>query len=130
MAYITNRSVRRDYEVYETVRAGLSLTGTETKSIRTGRGSLAGARVLVRDGDAYLVGAHIPPHQEKNAPVGYDPERTRRLLLHRKELEKLSRETEAKNLTLVPLSVYNCSRKLKLDIGIAVKGAVVISGRF
>ena len=128
MAYITNRTARRDYEIMETVRAGMSLTGTETKSIRNGKGSLTGAKVLIRGGkkggiggEIYLVGANIPPYQEKNAPPDYDPERTRTLLMRRKEIEKLKRQVENGGLTLIPLSVYNVNRVLKLDIGIARK---------
>ena len=94
MAYITNKTARQHYAIIDTVRAGISLTGTEVKSIRNGKGSLSGAKVLIRDGAIYLVGATIPPHQEKNAPPTYDPERTRPLLLHRKEIERLAKESE------------------------------------
>ena len=120
MAYVTNRTARRDYDILDTVRAGISLLGTEVKSVRDGKASLAGARVLIRGGEAFLVGATIPPHQEKNAR-GYDPERTRRLLLQRKEIVRLHTQTEMKGLTLVPIRVYNCNRVLKVDVGIARK---------
>lgn len=119
MAYITNRSIRQHYEILETMRAGLSLLGTEVKSIRTGKGSLTGAKVLIRGGEAFLVGAIIPPHQEKNAPRLYDTTRARRLLLNKKEIKKLYTSSEEKQLTLLPLIIYNCNQKLKLDIGVA-----------
>lgn len=121
MAYITNRNIRRQYEILETIRAGLSLLGTEVKSIRTGKGALKGAKILIRGGEAFLVGAIIPPHQEKNAPQSYEADRARRLLLHKKEIEKLYTESEQKQLTLIPLTIYNCNQKLKIDVGVAVK---------
>ena len=121
MAYITNRGVRREYDILDTMRAGLALLGTEVKSVRNGKGSLEGAKVVIRDGEAFLVGATIPPHQEKNAPSNYDPERTRRLLLNKREIEKAFSHSEGKHLTLLPLTVYNCNRLLKLDVGVARK---------
>lgn len=121
MAYITNRSVRQNYEILDTVRAGLSLMGTEAKSIRDGKGSLAGARVLIRGGEAFLTGATIPPYQPNNTEYAYIPDRNRRLLLSKQEIHKLNVKSEEKNLTLVPLTVYNCNRRLKLDIGVARK---------
>jgi len=106
-------------EILEEFEAGLELFGFEVKSLRSGRGSLPGARVVVRGGEAYLVGASIPPWQEKNAPDEYDPERPRRLLLSKKEIAKIAHAEEKKGLTTVPLSVYNAGRKLKLKIAIA-----------
>ena len=121
MAYITNRNAHQHYEILETIRAGLSLIGTEVKSVRTGKGSLAGTKVLIRGGEAFLVGATIPPYQEKNAPGSYKVDRTRRLLLNKREIERLYTFSEEKRLTLIPLIIYNCNRKLKLDVGIAHK---------
>ena len=121
MAYVTNKTARRQHEITDTVRAGIELLGTEVKSIRNGKATLTGARVLIRGGEAFLVGASVPPHQEKNGVPGYDRERTRRLLLNRKEIRRLLTRTEAGNLTLIPLTIYNCNRVLKLDIGVARK---------
>ncbi|MDE0243612.1 MAG: SsrA-binding protein SmpB [Candidatus Kaiserbacteria bacterium] len=121
MVYITNKQVKRQYEILKTYRAGLSLLGTETKSIRTGKGSLVGATVLVRGGEAFLVNATIPAHQEKNAPSGYDPDRTRKLLLTKPEVRELHTALEKKGLTLVPMEIYNSRRKLKLGFAIARK---------
>ena len=121
MAYITNRSIRQNYEVLETLRAGLSLLGTEVKSIRTGKGSIAGAKVLIRGDEAFLVGAVIPAYQPKNIIIAYEEDRPRRLLLNKKEIKRLYTYSEEKRLTLIPLTIYNCNRKLKLDIGIANK---------
>ena len=121
MSYITNRSIKRDYEILETIRAGIQLLGTEVKSVRTGKGSLVGAKILIRGGEAFLVGANIPPHQEKNTAAHYDPERTRRLLLKKREIIQLINKTESKKLTLVPISLYNTNRRLKVDVGIGRK---------
>ncbi len=121
MAYITNRNIRQHYEVLETLRAGLSLLGTEVKSIRTGKGSLAGAKILIRGDEAFLLGAIIPAYQPKNIIIAYEEDRPRRLLLNKNEIKRLYTSSEEKQLTLVPLTIYNCNRKLKLDIGVANK---------
>jgi SsrA-binding protein len=80
---------------------------------------LAGARVLVRGGEAFLVGATVPAYQQKNAPESYDPERTRRLLLSKKEIAELASAEGQKRLTMVPLMVYNKNRRLKLQVAVA-----------
>ena len=121
MSYITNRNIRKEYEILETLRAGLSLLGTEVKSVRTGHGSLAGAKVLIRGNEAFLVGAIIPAYQPKNIIITYEEDRPRRLLLNKNEIKKLYTSSEEKRLTLVPLTIYNCNRRLKLDIGVANK---------
>ncbi|MAZ67368.1 SsrA-binding protein [bacterium] len=119
MALVENKKIRFDYELMKEFEAGIELIGTEVKSIRQKRGSLAGARVLVRGGEAYLVGASIPPYQPGNAPESYDPERVRRLLLSKKELAELVGANIARGLTLVPISLYNKGRKLKLTFALA-----------
>jgi SsrA-binding protein len=119
MALINNKKVRFDLEILEEFEAGLELFGFEVKSLRAGRGSLPGSRVIVRGGEAYLVGANIPAWQEKNAPKDYDSERPRRLLLNKKEIAKIANAEEKRGLTTVPLSVYNAGRNLKLKIGVA-----------
>jgi SsrA-binding protein len=119
MALVENMRVGFDYEILETFEAGLELLGMEVKSLRAGLGSLKGARVVARGGEAYLVGATIPPWQAKNTPDSYDPERTRRLLLNEKEIARVSSAEGEKGLTIVPLSVYNKDRNLKLGIAIA-----------
>ena len=116
---VQNKKAGLNYETLETFEAGLELLGPEVKSLREGQGSLEGAHVVVRGGEAYLVGAHIPPYQPGNTPQGYDAERTRKLLLTQKELATLSVNEEKKGLTIVPLSVYTKNRKLKLQIAIA-----------
>ena len=115
---IYNKKVGMDYEILETFEAGLELFGHEVKSIRSRQGSLLGAHVTVRGGEAYLISANIPPYQEKNTPKEYDPRRNRRLLLTKEEIHKLASLEAKKGLTIVPISVYNKGRKVKAEIAI------------
>ena len=119
MTIVENKRVGFDYTILEEIEAGLELFGYEVKSLRAGLGSLKGARVVARGGEAYLVGATIPAWQQKNAPKSYDPERTRRLLLNAKEIAHVASAEGQKGLTIVPLKVYNKNRNLKLAIAIA-----------
>src|SRR3989344_3469609 len=119
MATVENRRVSFDYVILEEIEAGLELFGYEVKAVGAGRGSPKGARVVARGGEAYLVGATIPAWQPANAPKSYDPERTRRLLLSRKQIAHVASAEGEKGLTIVPLKVYNNGRKLKLLIAIA-----------
>lgn len=119
MSLIENPRARFDYEILEEFEAGLELFGYETRSLRAKQGSLRGARVVVRGGEAFLVGATIPAWQQANAPKSYDPERPRRLLLSKKEIARIAAAEDQDGLTAVPISVYNKSRFLKLSVGIA-----------
>ncbi|MBI2612296.1 SsrA-binding protein SmpB [Candidatus Kaiserbacteria bacterium] len=119
MALIENKKVYLDYTILEEIEAGIELLGFEVKSLRAGQGSLKGARVIARGGEAYLVGASIPAWQIMNAPSSYDPERARRLLLNQKEIARIASAEREKGLTIVPISVYNRGRLLKLAIAIA-----------
>src|SRR3989344_1104606 len=119
--YAENRKVRFNYEILEKYESGIELLGTEVKSVRGGRMSLEGAFVIVRGGEAFLVNANIPPYQAKNAPKDYDPLRNRKLLLTKKEINELADSEKNKSLTIVPISVYNKNRKIKLEIAL-VKG--------
>jgi SsrA-binding protein len=119
--YAENRKARFNYEILERYEAGIELLGTEVKSVRSGRMSLEGAFVIVRGGEAYLINASIPPYQVKNTPKDYMPMRNRRLLLTKKEIKELAGNEKNKNLTIVPLSVYNKGRKIKLEVA-TVKG--------
>ncbi len=102
----------------ESFAAGLELTGQEVKSLRGKLGSLDGARVVVRGGEAFIVGMTIPAYQASNAPKSYDPERARRLLLTKKEVEYLYAVESKKGLTIVPLEVYTSKRLIKMRIAI------------
>ena len=118
MSLIENQRARFDYEILEELEAGMELLGFEVKSLRAKRGSLKGSRVVARGGEADLVGATIPAWQIANAPKGYDPERTRRLLLSQKEIAHISSAEGQQGLTIIPLSVYNRHRVLKLGLAI------------
>lgn len=118
-AQITNRKARHDYEILERFSAGLELSGTEVKSIRAGRISLIGSYITIRGGEAYLLNANIEPYQPQNAPANYDPKRARRILLSKREIEELAKAESTAGLTIVPISVYNKGRFLKLDLAIA-----------
>ncbi len=119
MALVSNKKAHRDYALLEKFEAGMELVGTEVKSLRSGNAKLEGARVVVRGNEAFLVGAHIAPYQPKNTDERYDPARTRRLLLNHKEIQNLLSAEGTKGLTIVPISVYNKGRTLKLEIAIA-----------
>ncbi len=118
-ALVSNRRASFDFELLETFDAGVSLLGTEVKSIRDGQGKLEGSHVIIRGGEAFLVGASIPAFQKANASKEYDPERPRKLLLIKKEIAELNVKSEKQGLTIVPLKWYNKSSKLKLQIAIA-----------
>ncbi len=116
---ISNKKASFDYELLEQFSAGAELFGYEVKSLRAGKGKLEGAHVLVRGGEAYLVGASIAPFQAVNTPKSYDPERPRRLLLTKKERNTLLGADSAKGLTIVAISWYTKGRYIKLALAIA-----------
>ncbi|MDR3547786.1 MAG: SsrA-binding protein SmpB [Candidatus Pacebacteria bacterium] len=118
MNLIENKKARLRYAVIETFQAGLELSGGEVKALRSRLGSLEGSRAVVRAGEAYLVGATIPPYQLANTPENYDPERTRRLLLSKKEISELADAEAKKGLTIVPLEVYNAGKYIKVRVAI------------
>ena len=115
----TNRKARFDYEILTHFNAGLELTGTEVKSIRAGLVSLVGSYVGIRGDEAYLMNANIQPFQPKNSPKDYDPLRARRILISKNEILELKKAEGTAGLTIVPISVYNKGRFLKLDLAIA-----------
>ena len=118
-SFVENRKATFNYELLERYEAGVELEGAEVKSIRAGQGSLEGAHVIIRGGEAYLVGATIAPYQVGNTPDSYDPMRTRKLLLTKKEIALLAGEEAKKGLTIVPLSLYNKGRRIKLAFAVA-----------
>jgi len=117
--YAENRKARFNYEFLEKYETGIELLGTEVKSVRGGSMSLEGAFVIVRGGEAFLINANIPPFQPKNAPADYDPLRNRKILLTKKEITELTGNEKNKSLTIVPISVYNKNRKIKLEIALS-----------
>jgi len=113
-----NKKAYFNYEILERFEAGISLNGQEVKSIKSGRINLAGSYVVIRGGEAYLLGANVPPYQPKNAPADYNPERSRKLLLKKSEINYLIGKTKQKGLTTVPLRVYNIRGKIKLEFAL------------
>lgn len=116
--FIKNKKIHLNFEILETFEAGMELFGFEVKSLRNNLGSLEGSHITVRGGEAYLLGASIPPFQPVNAPTSYDPERNRRLLLKKKEIGLIAGFESKPGLTIVPISVYSKGRKLKLEIAV------------
>jgi len=114
----SNRRARRNYTVVETVEAGLALLGSEVKSLREGRLDLKDSYAVVKGGEAYLVGAYVAPY-EFARDGGHDPERERKLLLHRREIDRIAGQIAEKGLTLVPLQVYFKEGKAKVELGLA-----------
>lgn len=116
---IEHKRAHFDYEIIEHYEAGVQLFGTEVKSLREHRGKLEGAHITVRGGEAFLMNAEIPPYQQQNIIGKYDPTRNRKLLLTKKELSELAGAEEKAGLTLVPLSMYNKGRVIKLRLAVA-----------
>ncbi|MBI2047702.1 MAG: SsrA-binding protein SmpB [Parcubacteria group bacterium] len=119
MTYVENRSAFHDYEILEKYEAGMVLEGHEVKAVKKGNLSIRGAYVKVLGGEVFLIGATISPYQPKNTPKDYDPQRTRKLLLNKKEIAGLIGKSEEKGLTIVPLKAYDKKGRVKLEIGLA-----------
>jgi len=117
--YIDNRKAHFNYSIEDAVEAGIELMGFEVKAIKNGKGVINSAFCIVRGGEAYIVGMHIPPYQPHNIDPGYDPDRTRRLLLSKKEIKKLGDKDDTKGLTLIPLSLYSKGPYIKVSIAVA-----------
>ena len=117
--FVQNKKAYFDYEFLEQYEAGVVLEGHEVKSVRAGKASLNGAYVIIRGKEAYLVNASITPFQVANTPKGYDPERARKLLLSRKQIDELEQGSEKQGLTIVATRWYNTKRKVKLGIALA-----------
>jgi SsrA-binding protein len=115
---VDNRRARHDYHFLEKVEAGLVLTGTEVKSLRDGRASLQQAYADIRDGEAWLVGAHISVYDAGNI-ANHDPDRDRKLLLHRREVEALGAKVRERGLTLVPTRLYFRDGRAKVELALA-----------
>jgi SsrA-binding protein len=114
-----NRRIKFDYEVIEKFEAGLSLLGTEVKSVKAGNISLKGSFVTIHNNEAYLTNATIPPWQPKNTGEDYDPARPRKLLIKSSELKSIVGSKKTKGLTLVPIRVYNKGSRIKLEVALA-----------
>lgn len=115
---VVNKRASFDYEILETCEAGIELKGFEVKSVKSGRFGINGTYAVIRNNEAWLINADIPPYQPKNSPSDYDPKRTRRLLLHNEEIKTLTGRIQEKGLTLTPLKVYIKNGRVKLEIGL------------
>lgn len=114
---VDNSRAHFDYEILESFEAGVELLGFEVKSLKGKHGSLEGAYIIIRGGEAFLAHTLIPPYQEKNTPKNYEPRRLRKLILKKDEIQRLA-DADGKGLTIVPISIYNKSNLVKLSIAI------------
>lgn len=114
----SNRRARHKYEILERLEAGVELQGSEVKSLRAGKAQIAEAYAAVEGGEVWLRGAHIPPYEPANVE-NHEPERPRKLLLHKREIERLTGQTQKKGLTLVPLRIYFKGPRAKLELALA-----------
>lgn len=114
----TNRRARFDYEIGERFEAGMVLQGSEVKSLRAGHANLKDAYAVVKDGEVWLVGAHIAPYSFAREG-GHDPERTRKLLLNRQEIDKIAAQIAERGRTLIPIRLYFKDGKAKVELGLA-----------
>src|SRR6266581_7609816 len=117
-ALAANRSAFHEYHISDKYEAGIALTGTEVKSVMGGRIQLKDSYVSVRDGEAWLFNAHISPYSHGNR-FNHDPLRTRKLLLHRREIDRLDQASSTQGMTLVITRVYLKNRKIKFEVGVA-----------
>ncbi len=115
---VSNRKARHDYEIVDNIECGLVLLGSEVKSLREGKASLADAYARIRDNEVWLTGMHIPPYKQAAYEVA-DPVRDRKLLLHKSEIKKLARKVLEKGVTLIPLRLYFKNNIAKVDLGLA-----------
>jgi SsrA-binding protein len=113
-----NRRARHDYHIEDVIEAGLVLTGTEVKSLRAGRASLADAYAQITDGEMWLLNTHIPEYAQ-GTWTNHEPRRPRKLLLHRKEIDRLGRLTAERGFTLIPLSLYFSGGRVKVELAAA-----------
>lgn len=118
MQYSHNKKATFNYEILNKYEGGLSLLGIEVKSVKGKRANLEGSYVVVRGDEVFLVGASIPPYQVNNTPKEYDPERPRKILVTKKEIKELQGLESQKGLTLIPISLYNKGRNIKIEFAV------------
>ncbi len=117
--YAINKKARFDYEILDTLEAGIVLSGQEVKSIRKGGAKLSGAFVTFHNNGAFVINLHIPKYPFAGPLPAYDPEQSRKLLLKKKEIERIQGKSQEQGLTIIPLSLYTKGRHIKVEIGIA-----------
>lgn len=123
----SNKKAHHDYFILDKFEAGVELTGTEVKALRDGKANLKDSYVIFKAGESFLFGAHISPYAHGNRE-NHDPERTRRLLLHRREIDKLQEQVTEKGLSVVPLRLYFKGNRVKLEIAV-VRGKKLFDKR-
>lgn len=116
--FIDNRKAHFNYEIKEKFEAGIELFGFEVKAIKTGMGNLTGAFCVVRGGEVFILNMNIPAYQPNNTPKEYDPNRSRKLLLSKKEIKILAEADNHKGLTLIPMAMYSKGRRVKVEIAV------------
>ncbi|MFA6315206.1 MAG: SsrA-binding protein SmpB [Candidatus Paceibacterota bacterium] len=116
---VDNKKAHFNYEIMEKIEAGIELLGHEVKSVKKGQGSLDGAHIIIRGGEAFVINMLISPYQEKNTPAGYEPRRNRRLIMNRKEIQRLADIETNNGLTIIPISVYNKGNLIKVSVALA-----------
>ena len=121
MKLIDSKKLHLTYVITDTYEAGIELFGFEVKALRAKQASLEGAKVLIRGGEAFLVGVYIAPYQAANTPKSYDPYRTRRLLFKKSELMELYSHEQSKTLTLAPNSLYSTHNLIKCEVAVCKK---------
>jgi len=114
----TNPRAKFDYQILETYEAGLVLTGFEVKAAKSGRLNLKSSYITIKNNEAFLINAQLMPYQPKNTPADYDPNRTRKLLLHKKEIKALIGRIKERGLTLTPIRVYTKRNRIKIEFGL------------
>ncbi|MBN1261288.1 MAG: SsrA-binding protein SmpB [Anaerolineae bacterium] len=114
----TNRKAYHDYTIEDRYEAGIALTGSEIKSVRASRISLREGYVMTRDGELWLVNVHIAPYEQAGMHAAHDPKRARKLLLHRREIDRLISDSQERGYTIVPLRVYLRGRRAKVEIAL------------
>lgn len=119
MSIITNKKATLNYEVLDKYEGGLELLGHEVKSLRAGKIKFDGSYIVIQDNEVFLKNAEISPYQPNNIPKGFDGTRLIKILISKKEILKLQHKIEKEGLTLIPLSIFNKNKKLKLDFALA-----------
>jgi SsrA-binding protein len=115
----TNKKAHFNYEILEKIEAGIVLTGIEAKSVKTGKADLSGSFAIIRNNSISLINCSVSPYQPKNINFIYEPDRTKKLLVNKKEIEYLSGKIKQKNLTLIPLRMYTKHGLVKVELGLA-----------
>lgn len=116
---IQNRKATFNFEVLDKFEGGLKLTGFETKSLRNGKASLDGSFIISRDSELYLKNAEISPYQPNNIPKGFEPKRLIKILVKKKDIDKLTQKVDKEGLSLIPLSIYTKASKIKIEFALA-----------